>query len=60
MIAQTVRPELVPGLPVKPAQSTIYRPTAMHVRLLPAKPVPTHQPAGSPAAHPVAMGGTAS
>jgi cytochrome P450 len=60
MIAQAVRPELVPGLPVKPAPSTIYRPTAMHVRLLPAKPVPTHQPAGSPAARPVATGGTAS
>jgi cytochrome P450 len=36
MIAQAVRPELVSGLPVKPApRITTLRPDAVHVRLLP-------------------------
>jgi cytochrome P450 len=55
MIAQAVRPELIPGLPVKPASSTIYRPAALQVRLLPAKPAATPQPAVSS----VAPGGPA-
>jgi hypothetical protein len=46
MIAQAVRPALIPGLPVNPASSTIYRPAVLQVRLLPARPAATPQPDG--------------
>jgi cytochrome P450 len=50
MIAQSVRPELLPGRPVKPATSTTFRPDAVHVRLLPAERAVARHSAAPPAA----------
>jgi cytochrome P450 len=36
MIAQALRPQLVPGLPVRPAPRTTFRPESVPVRLTPA------------------------
>jgi hypothetical protein len=52
-IAQSVRPEPVPGLPVQPVQpvpSTTLRPDSVQVRLLPASPTAACQPPAPPAA----------
>jgi cytochrome P450 len=38
MIAQSVRPELAPGIRVRPTPRITLRPNAVHVRLRPAKP----------------------
>src|SRR5262249_54074282 len=45
MIAQSVRPELVPGRPVKLIPSATFRPAAVDVRLRPATLTVADEPA---------------